>query len=77
MARGVKPLAPAGAGDSMLAGYLAARVGEQSLEEALRCAVATGAAATLAVGGGRFDARDVSRLAQDVTVRAVEPVATS
>ncbi|MFL5936417.1 MAG: PfkB family carbohydrate kinase, partial [Gaiellaceae bacterium] len=69
-----EPLAPAGAGDSMLAGYLAARVGEQSLEEALRCAVATGAAATLAVGGGRFDARDVSRLAQDVTVRAVDQV---
>jgi 1-phosphofructokinase len=71
-----EPLAPAGAGDSMLAGYLAARVGEQSLEEALGRAVATGAAATLAVGAGRFDARDVSRLAQDVTVRAVEPVAT-
>ena len=68
------PLAPVGAGDSMLAGYLAGRVGEQSLEEALRSAVATGAAATLAVGGGRFDAREVSRLAQDVSVQAVEPV---
>jgi len=59
----------------MLAGYLAARVGELPLEEALRRAVATGAAATLAVGGGRFDARDVTRLAVEVTVRAVEPVA--
>jgi 1-phosphofructokinase/tagatose 6-phosphate kinase len=69
------PLAHAGAGDAMLAGYLAARVGELPLEEALRRAVATGAAATLAVGGGRFDARDVTRLAVEVTVRAVEPVA--
>ena len=33
-----------GAGDAMLAGYLAARVAEQPLEEALRAAVATGAA---------------------------------
>ena len=70
-----EPLAPAGAGDSMLAGYLAARVNERSPEDALRTAVATGAAATLAVGGGRFDPREVSRLAADVTVRAVEQVA--
>jgi 1-phosphofructokinase/tagatose 6-phosphate kinase len=69
-----EPLAPAGAGDSMLAGYLAARVNEQSQEDALRSAVAMGAAATLAVGGGRFDAREVSRLLGDVRVRAVEPI---
>ena len=72
-----EPLAPAGAGDAMLAGYLAARVGEQSLEEALRRAVATGAAATLELGGGRFDRASVSRLAQEVTVRAVEHVPRS
>jgi 1-phosphofructokinase/tagatose 6-phosphate kinase len=70
-----EPLAPAGAGDSMLAGYLAARVNDRSPEDALRTAVATGAAATLAVGGGRFDQREVSRLAADVTVRAAEHVA--
>jgi 1-phosphofructokinase/tagatose 6-phosphate kinase len=70
-----EPLAPAGAGDSMLAGYLAARVNERPPEDALRTAVATGAAATLAVGGGRFDPREVSRLAADVTVRAVDQVA--
>ncbi len=71
-----EPLAPAGSGDAMLAGYLAARVAEQPLEEALRAAVATGAAATLEVGGGRFDPREVSRLAGNVTVQAVEPVST-
>ena len=70
------PVATAGAGDAMLAGYLAASVAEQSTEEALRSAVATGAAATLEVGGGRFDPREASRLASNVTVRAVEPVGT-
>ena len=58
----------------MLAGYLAARVAEQSHEQSLRAAVATGAAATLELGGGRFDAREVARLAATVVVRAVEPV---
>jgi 1-phosphofructokinase family hexose kinase len=71
------PVAQPGAGDAMLAGYLAARTAEQSVEEALRLAVATGAAATLEVGGGRFDPREVSRLAGNVTVSAVEPVSTS
>jgi 1-phosphofructokinase family hexose kinase len=72
-----EPLAPVGAGDAMLAGYVAARIAEAPLDEALRSAVATGAAATLEVGGGRFDPREVSRLAADVTVRAVEPVGAS
>jgi 1-phosphofructokinase family hexose kinase len=71
------PVATAGAGDAMLAGYLAACVAEQSTEDALRSAVATGAAATLEVGGGRFDPREVSRLASNVTVQAVEPVGAS
>jgi 1-phosphofructokinase/tagatose 6-phosphate kinase len=71
------PVATAGAGDAMLAGYLAASVAEQSKEEALRSAVATGAAATLEVGGGRFDPREAQRLASSVTVRAVESVGTS
>jgi 1-phosphofructokinase family hexose kinase len=71
------PVAQPGAGDAMLAGYLAARTAEQSVEEALRLAVATGAAATLEVGGGRFDPREVTRLAANVTVSAVEPVSAS
>jgi 1-phosphofructokinase family hexose kinase len=69
-----EPLAPAGAGDSMLAGYLAARYADAPPEEALRTAVATGAAATLELGSGRFDAREVARLAATVEVTAVEPV---
>jgi 1-phosphofructokinase/tagatose 6-phosphate kinase len=70
----VDAVAPAGAGDAMLAGYLAARVAEASAPEALRAAVATGAAATLELGGGRFEPREVSRLGASVDVTAVEAV---
>jgi 1-phosphofructokinase/tagatose 6-phosphate kinase len=63
-----------GAGDAMLAGYLAGRSEERSAEEALREAVAIGAAATLAIGGGRFDPREASRLQAAVMISAVEPV---
>ena len=38
----LEPIAPSGAGDAMLGGYIAARVAEQSPEDALRNAVATG-----------------------------------
>lgn len=72
----LEPLSPAGAGDAMLAAYLAARVAERPVEDALREAVGTGAAATLEVGGGRFDPREAQRLAAGVTVVAAEqPVA--
>jgi 1-phosphofructokinase/tagatose 6-phosphate kinase len=70
----VQTVAPSGAGDAMLAGYLAARVAETSIPEAVRAAVATGAAATLELGGGRFEAREVSQLAATVNVTAVERV---
>jgi len=69
-----EPIAPAGAGDAMLAGYIAGFVGESALEDALQSAVATGAAATLEVGSGRFDAREVARIAATVDVVAIEPV---
>ena len=42
-------------------------------EEALRAAVATGAASTLEVGAGRFDPREADRLAHDVQVVALQP----
>jgi fructose-1-phosphate kinase PfkB-like protein len=58
----------------MLAGYLAARVAEQPLEDALRSAVATGAAATLEVGAGRFDPRDAGRLVAGVELAELAPV---
>jgi len=61
-----------GAGDAMLAGYLAACVAEGSVEQALRRAVAVGAAATLAVGGGHFDPREAQRLEAAVSVAVLE-----
>jgi 1-phosphofructokinase/tagatose 6-phosphate kinase len=51
-----------GAGDVLLAGFLAARHSGRSNEEALRAAVAAGAASTLEVGAGRFDPRHAGRL---------------
>ena len=58
-----------GAGDVLLAQFLAAQLAGKSAEEALRLAVAAGAASTLEVGAGRFEPRDVGRLAAGVRAR--------
>jgi 1-phosphofructokinase/tagatose 6-phosphate kinase len=71
----VEPVSPVGSGDVLLAGFLAARYAERTAEDALRTAVATGAAATLEVGAGRFDQREVARLAASVTVVELDRVA--
>ena len=57
-----------GAGDALLAGYLAARYQDKSAEDAVRLAVATGAASVLEAGAGRFDQKEVGRLSGDVQV---------
>jgi fructose-1-phosphate kinase PfkB-like protein len=54
----------------LLAGFIAAHTAGRPLEEALRSAVATGAASTLAVGAGRFEPRDAGRLLP--SIEAVE-----
>ncbi len=64
-----------GAGDVLLAGFIAARLEERPLEEALRIAVATGAASILEVGAGRFDPREATRLVGSVRVEELETVA--
>ena len=64
-----------GAGDVLLAGFIAARLDERPLAEALCTAVATGAASILEVGAGRFDPREAARLAATVRVDELEPVA--
>ena len=51
-----------GAGDVLLAQFIAALVAGKSLEESLRLGVAAGAASTLEVGAGRFDPREAGRL---------------
>jgi tagatose 6-phosphate kinase len=71
----VDPVSAVGSGDVLLAAFLAARVAQQPLEEALRAAVAAGAASTLEVGAGRFDPREAARLHNNVRVDQLEPVA--
>ena len=71
----VEPVSAVGSGDVLLAAFLAARLAEKPLEEALRAAVAAGAASTLEVGAGRFEPREASKLEGSVDVRELEPVA--
>ena len=59
-------VSPVGSADVLLAGFIAAHVAERPLEEALRNAVAVGAASTLAVGAGRFEPREAGRLLPSV-----------
>jgi 1-phosphofructokinase family hexose kinase len=70
----IEPVSAVGSGDVLLAGFLAARVGEEPLEGALRRAVAAGAASTFEVGAGRFGPREASRLESAVRVEELEPV---
>jgi 1-phosphofructokinase family hexose kinase len=64
-----------GAGDTLLAGFLAASVMGRSVEESLRSAVAAGAASVLEPGPGRFDPREQSRVSSLVSVETLEPIA--
>jgi 1-phosphofructokinase family hexose kinase len=57
-----------GAGDALLAAFLAARAQGRPAEESLRSAVATGAASTLELGAGHFELREVGRLIPTVRV---------
>ena len=61
----LEPVSAVGAGDVLLAGFLAARLDGRTPEEALKSAVAAGAASTLEVGAGRFDPRELGRLIGD------------
>ena len=71
----VEPVSAVGSGDVLLAAFLAARVNDRPLDEALRSAVAAGAASTLEVGAGRFEPREVGRLTKKIEVKELEPVA--
>jgi 1-phosphofructokinase family hexose kinase len=70
----LEPVSAVGSGDVLLAAFLASRVSERSLEDSLRQAVAAGAASTLEVGAGRFEAREASRLLGSIEVHELEPV---
>jgi 1-phosphofructokinase/tagatose 6-phosphate kinase len=71
----VEPVSAVGSGDVLLAAFLAARLADRPFEDALRHAVAAGAASTLEVGAGRFEPREAGRLQSSVDVRELEPVA--
>jgi 1-phosphofructokinase/tagatose 6-phosphate kinase len=70
----VDPVSTVGSGDVLLAGYLAARHNGRTHEEALRSAVAAGAASTLEIGAGRFDPRQAGRLQGGVSVSELASV---
>ena len=63
-----------GTGDTLLAGFIAARMSGRSYEDAVRNAVAAGAASVLEAGPGRFDVREAARLAGHVGLDRLEPV---
>jgi 1-phosphofructokinase family hexose kinase len=63
-----------GSGDVLLAAFLAARLAGRASEDAFRLAVASGAAATLELGAGRFDPREAGRLAPGVRIDELQPV---
>ncbi len=70
----LEPVSTVGAGDVLLGAFLASRHAGRTNSEALRAAVATGAASTLEVGAGRFDPRQAGRLQAGVDVSELEPV---
>jgi 1-phosphofructokinase family hexose kinase len=70
----LEPFSTIGAGDTLLAGFLAARAAGRSFEDSVRMAVATGAASVLEAGPGRFDPREASRLTPLVTIERLERV---
>jgi 1-phosphofructokinase family hexose kinase len=72
----VEPVSPVGSGDVLLAAFLATWLDDKPAEEALRTAVATGTAATLEVGAGRFEQREVGRLINGVQVAELEAVSS-
>ena len=67
-AASVEAVSVVGAGDVLLAQFIAARVAGKPSEEALLLAVAAGSAATLEVGAGRFDPREAGRVVAGVEV---------
>ncbi|HSP70988.1 MAG TPA: 1-phosphofructokinase family hexose kinase [Gaiellaceae bacterium] len=70
----VEPVSTVGAGDVLLAAFVAAHVDGRPPEAALRDAVAAAAASTLELGAGRFEPREMGRLHPDVDVSDLEAV---
>ncbi len=71
----LEPVSRVGAGDVLLAGFVAGWAAGRGHEECLREAVAAGAASVLELGAGRFDPREAHRLHAGVTVTELAEVA--
>ena len=70
----LEPVSDVGAGDAFLAQWLSSVLDGTSAEEAIRLAVATGAASVLDVGAGRFEPAEARRLAGAVEVHELQRV---
>ncbi len=70
----VEAVSAVGAGDVLVAAFLAGSLAGRAVEETLREAVAAGAASTLEVGAGRFDPREAQRLQHGVALAELEHV---
>ena len=68
----LEPVSVVGAGDVLLAQFIAAKLAGKATEDALRLAVAAGAASTLEVGAGRFEPKDANRLAGGVELQELK-----
>jgi 1-phosphofructokinase family hexose kinase len=68
------PVASVGAGDVLLAGFLAARFNAQPFDQALRQGVGCAAASVVELGPGRFDPREAARLAASVELEELQPI---
>ena len=70
----VEPTSVVGSGDVLLAAFIGARLEGRPPDEALRYAVAAGAASTLQVGAGRWEPREAGRLVSGVNLAELQPV---
>ena len=70
----LEPVASVGAGDVLLAGFLAARFNAQPFDQALRQGVGCAAASVIELGPGRFDPREAARLAASVELEELQPI---
>ena len=77
LAQHVEPVSRVGSGDVLLAQFLAAIVDEQAPDEAIRMAVAAGAASVRSVGAGRFDPQLASTYAAGIEVAELQPARSS
>jgi fructose-1-phosphate kinase PfkB-like protein len=69
----LEPISTVGAGDVLLAQWLAATLDRKPADEALRLSVAAGAASVLMAGAGRFDPKEAARLASLVELDKPAP----